>query len=289
MNLDIFTEFMKQVEQEQLDLYGIEILREGRAIFRKMLRDDLRYPIYSAAKTVTASAVGLAQNEGKLDISRPLADYLTAEQLSYLPAKNSGFRSIPLSRFLTMSVSGYPFRPGGENWMKTVLSADVDYSAPPVFHYTNVQAYLVGVACENAAEQPLMDYLTPRFWEPLGIPVPDFQTDPQGNFYGATGMSLTVHQLSLVGQVYLQGGAFNGRQILPADWVRAATSRQISNSDGGYGYFIWHGENHFAISGKWGQKCLCFPEKQLMITYMGDMPEDSGKMLRLAHSLAERL
>ena len=287
--MDIFAEFLTEVAAQGLCLYGVEVLKEGKLIFREMLAPDQRYPIYSATKTVTASAVGLACDEGKFRIDRPLADYLSAEELSILPERNSAFLQLPVSRFLTMTVAGFPFRPEGENWLNTVLCSDVDFAAPPKFHYTNVQAYLVGAACENAVGQPLMDYLTPRFWEPLGIPAPEFQTDPQGRFYGATGMKLTLHELSLIGQLYLQRGRLDGRQILPEKWTIEASSKQTSSTEGGYGYFLWTGDDSFSVSGKWGQKCLCFPKKQLMITYMGNMPEDSDKMLALAHKLAQAL
>ncbi|MBQ8961813.1 MAG: serine hydrolase [Ruminococcus sp.] len=287
--MEPYSRLLKAVSDERLDLYGIEVLREGRLLFREMLSPDVRYPAYSATKTVTASAVGLACDEGRFDIGRPLADYLPAEELSALPEENRAFLTLPVSRFLTMTVAGFPFRPEGENWLRGVLSADVDFSAPPKFHYTNVQAYLVGIACENAVGQPLMEYLAPRFWEPLGIPMPEHQTDPQGRFYGATGLKLTVHELSLIGQVYLQGGRLDGRQILPEKWTAEASSAHVPSTEGGYGYFIWTGDNDFKISGKWGQKCLCLPKKQLMVTYMGHMPEQADRMLTLAEELCREL
>lgn len=133
----------------------------------------------------------------------------------------------------------------------------------------------------------LSEYMKTRLFDPLGIVDPQIQYDPQGRFYGASGMYLTVHELSLLGQLYLQKGVFDGRRIVSESWCSEAVKRQIDTVEGGYGYFFWYNKDHYSISGKWGQKCLVYPSKKLMITYLGDMPESPGKMLELAEKFAE--
>lgn len=187
-----------------------------------------------------------------------------------------------------MSVPEFPFRPEGEDWLWWALRCGAGYDSPEVFSYSNVPAYLVGVAVAEAVGEHLIDYLTPRLFEPLGIDKPEFSNDPQGRFYGATGMKLTVHELSLLGQLYLQDGVFNGHRLLTEEWVRMATSCQITGKDGGYGYFFWVDADSFSISGKWGQKCLVYPDKGWMVTWMGDLPERSGEMLRLVREWMEK-
>lgn len=100
-------------------------------------------------------------------------------------------------------------------------------------------------------------------------------------------MELSVHELSLLGQLYLQNGVIDGRRILSEKWIKEASSKQISTCEGGYGYFFWITDNGFRISGKWGQKCLVYPHKNLMMTYLSDMRDDSDKVLMLFDSLAE--
>lgn len=283
-----FYQLAKEIENRRLAVHGIEVFFNGKHVLRHMFNDDVRYPIYSSAKSFTATAVGIASDEGKMSVSSPLSDYLEKHCIQAMPSElRENFVKLPVSRFLTMSVSGYPFRPSGDDWLETVLKANADYSADPLFSYTNVSAYLAGVACENAVGGNLPQYLKSKLFEPLGIENPSFQFDPQGRFYGATGMFLTVNELSRLGQLYLQKGIYNGRRIVSESWTEEATRLQISNSDGGYGYFFWRNGSHFSISGKWGQKCLIYPQKKLMITYLGDMPENSGEMLKLAEEFAE--
>lgn len=285
MNFDKLT---KEIENRGLNVHGIEIFHNEKTILRHIFDVDVRYPIYSAAKSFTATAVGIAADEGKMSVGSPLSEYLEKRCIQAMPSElRESFAKLPVSRFLTMSVSGYPFRPCGDDWLETVLQTNAGYSAAPSFSYTNVSAYLVGVACENSVGGNLMSYLRSRLFEPLEIHEPVCQFDPQGRFYGATGMYLTVNELSRLGQLYLQKGIYNGERIVSESWTEEATKLHISNSDGGYGYFFWRNGDHFSISGKWGQKCLVYPQKKLMITYLGDMPENSGEMLKLAEEFAE--
>ena len=278
-----------EIIKRDLKVYGIEIFEGGKVVFKQQFAPDVRYPIYSAAKSFTSTAVGLAVQEGKLSVEDSLGTLLPGRYLEGLPERVKGaIDRLPLRRLLTMSVPGFPFRPEGEDWLWWALRCGAGYDSPEEFSYSNVPAYLVGIAVAEAVGEHLIDYLTPRLFEPLGIDKPEFSNDPQGRFYGATGMKLTVHELSLLGQLYLQGGVFAGHRLLAEDWVRMATSCQITGKDGGYGYFFWVDKDSFSISGKWGQKCLVYPGKGRMVTWLGDLLERSGEMLRLVREWMER-
>lgn len=278
-----YRQLLESLRSTKLRIHGIEVFRGGGVSMREMFGRDERYPAYSATKSVTSTAIGIASGEGKIDISRPIANYLDGEYLSKIPdGKREAFCRLPLERFLTMTVSGFSFRPEGDDWLSNVLSSDVDYTAQPKFQYTNVQAYLTGVACENAVDRPLDEYLTERLFTPLGIENPEFQKDPQGRFNGATGMYMTVHELSLIGQLYLQNGNYEGIQIVPEQWVREATSMKTDATYEGYGYYFWCGADTYSISGKWGQRSIVCPDKGVVVTYMADVRDNADKLQEIA-------
>lgn len=285
----MYQDLAAEIIKRDLKVYGIEIFEGGKVVFKHQFAPDVRYPIYSAVKSFTSTATGLAVQQGKLSVEDSLGALLPGRYLNGLPEEvRTAVDRLPLRRLLTMSVPGFPFRPEGEDWLRWALNCGAGYDSPEVFSYSNVPAYLVGVAVAEAVGEHLIDYLTPRLFEPLGIERPEFSNDPQGRFYGATGMKLTVHELSRLGQLYLQGGVFAGQRILSENWVRTATSCQIRGKDGGYGYFLWIDKDGFSISGKWGQKCLVYPGKGKMVTWMADLPERSGEMLRLVREWMER-
>lgn len=280
----------KEIQNLQLDVYGIEIHKNNELIYKKFFAEDIRYPIYSATKTITSAAFGIAKSERKISEDDFLCDYLEKKYLELLSEKQlENFRKLTIKRFLTMSVEGFPFRPSGEDWIEFSLLSNNDFGRSPKFSYSNISAYLVGVACENAVRKPLYDYINEKIFQPLNIPNPPYKTCPKGHFYGATGMELTVDELSRTGRIYLDGGVYNGERILPESWVKHSTEKQIDNNEGGYGYFIWINNDSFRISGKWGQKSLVYPNKNLVITYMSNLTERGEKMLEIAEKAAALL
>ena len=111
-------------------VYGLLVQEEGETVLA--LGDcTARHPVYSATKSFTATAAGMLQDAGKWLVDDPLAAYLPREAVEGMtPGKREAFRLLPISRFLTMSVPGYPFRPEGEDWLAFALSCPADYTCP---------------------------------------------------------------------------------------------------------------------------------------------------------------
>lgn len=272
----MFENFIQQVELNNWPVYGIEIFHKGKVVDTYDFVPKERHPIYSATKAFTSTAVGIAVDEGKFSIEASIYDYLKDDMPKGITQESlEVLRKISIKRLLTMSVPGYPFRVEGDDWLKDSLMYPIGYSDTPVFDYSNIPAYLVGVAVEKAVGEHLISYLDTRLFGPLGIEKPDYMNCPSGHFYGASGMQLTVNELSRLGQLYLQKGTYNDKQIVSEHWVTESTSIQQMNREGGYGYYIWTYKDGYQISGKWGQRCYVFPKQQLMITYLSDTREGS--------------
>lgn len=282
----MFESIIKNIEQHGLNVHGIELSVNGQTIFRHMFHADVRYPVYSCTKTVTALAVGIAVSEGSFDITRPLADYLPSEYVLAMPeTRRSAFSMLLVSRFLSMSVSGYPFRPEGDDWLAAALSYDANYAAEPAFDYSNISAYLVGLACEYALDEPLSDFIQRRLFTPMGIENVSFQTDAQGRYYGATGIYLTLSELGRLGSLILQ----NGQGIVPESWIREMTKPHIMAREGGYGYFIYTRRDRVFLSGKWGQRSVILPDQRAVLTYMSDMENTSNEIHAAAEEMIKEL
>ncbi len=270
-------------------VHGLKIVQGENVLFRECFGDDKRYPIYSVAKSFTSTAFGIAHDEGKLAVNEPIYQFLEKKYLDKLSANQlESFKKLTFKRFITMSVKGFPFRPSGDDWVEFALSCPIDYSTAQQFSYSNISAYLVAVACENAVGEHLIKYMTPRLFEPLGIEKPTFQNCPKGHFYGATGMELTLDELSRLGQLYLNGGTFGGRRIVSESWVNEAVTPRIKTDDGGYGYFFRTYNNCFSAVGKWGQKSIVFKDKGLVITYLSDLKNGDGEMFKIAREIGEK-
>jgi hypothetical protein len=116
--------------------------------------------------------------------------------------------------------------------------------------------------------EKLIDYLRPRLFEPLGATEAIWETSDEGINMGGWGLSLNTHSLANFGQLLLQRGVWNGEQLVPAEWIDAATSAQVDNSvetnpdwQQGYGYQFWRGRhNTYRGDGAFGQYCLVLPD-----------------------------
>lgn len=272
-----FDRFVEDLTKNNRNVFGVEVYEDGKRTYAFGDTDGKRYDIYSATKAVTSFAVGMAVDAGKLDVNKSVLTYLPEHYVRELSKEqNTLWQQITVKRLLTMSVKGFPFRAEGENWLRFALSCPLTDVSENAFDYSNIPAYLVGVAAANAVNEDLYEYLNRKMFVPLGIENPPANRCPDGYFYGASGMQLTVNELSRLGLFVYQGGIFEGQRIVSEDYIREATAIQQMNREGGYGYFIWKYRSGCSINGKWGQKCFILPKEKKMITYLSHIEEGSG-------------
>lgn len=271
-----FGAFVNDIKKNNWNVFGVEVYRSGRLIHSYGDTTTNRYPIYSATKSITSIAVGLAMDEDKMDINKSILEYLPKDVVAHMSKPQiEVYNNITIKRLLTMSVSGYPFRPEGGSWLLESLNYLLPDANKLEFNYSNVSAYLVGVAVTHAIGEDLYQYLQRKLFTPLGITNPPYEKCPDGYFYGASKMELTVHELSQIGLLLYNGGCYKGQRILSEDYVKEATSVQQMNREGGYGYYVWKYRDGFSINGKWKQKCYVLPKEELVITYLAHIEDDT--------------
>ena len=224
--------------------------------------------MYSFSKSFTSSAIGLAVEEGLLTVNDPVlkffpdeapadpSDNLKAMTVKHLLSMNTGHANEP-----TTTV----FWGEDDNWPRAFLSLPVEKEPGTWFLYNTAATYMLSAIITKLTSQTLLDYLTPRLFEPLGIENPAWDVDPQGINLGGTGLHITTEDIARFGQMYLQKGVWNGQRILPEAWIEEATqatsdnSNQPSNPDWiqGYGYQFWRCQHGFYRGdGAHGQYCV---------------------------------
>jgi CubicO group peptidase (beta-lactamase class C family) len=275
MNFDAFTQ---DIKDNNWTVYGAEVYEDGKLTHSFGNTDEL-HEIYSATKTILSIALGIAYDEGLINLDSPVLDYLPPEKLLALSDEQKAtWKKITIKRLLTMSVQNLPFRPDGESGLDFSLAAKIKNPEKKEFNYTNICAYLAGVCLTKALGSDLGKFIEERIFKPLEITNYEYTRCPDGYFYGASGVKLSVHDLSKIGILLANGGAFNGKQIVSKEYVELATSVQQANKEGGYGFFIWKYKDGFSINGKWGQKCYVLPNQKLVITFLSHIEEGSGRI-----------
>jgi CubicO group peptidase (beta-lactamase class C family) len=230
------------------------------------------HSLYSLSKSFTSTAVGLAVAEGKLSLDDEVLKFFPDEESEKPSANLKAMRVRDLLRMVTGNQTEPPRKPD-EPWVKSFLAHPVPFKPGTHFLYNTSGTYMLSAIVQKATGQTVLDYLRPRLFEPLGIEHPTWEASPQGVSAGGYGLSIRTEDIAKFGQLYLQKGQWDGKQLVPAAWVRAATTLQTSNGsnpnsdwDQGYCYQFWrcrHGA--YRGDGAFGQFCVVLPEQDAVV------------------------
>ncbi len=275
-----FDGFVKDITDNQWKVFGAEVYQNGALKYSYGDTFGL-HEIYSATKAVLSVAVGILYDEGRIDLDRQITAYLPEDKCRSLSGGQfDRFSRISVRRLLTMSVKGFPFRPDDSDcWLDYALACRIENPEKAEFDYGNLPPFLIGVALTTIIGGDLGAWIEKRIFAPLEIVSFEYGRAPEGYFYGASKMRLSVHDLSKFGLLFYNKGVYNGNRILSEEYVSLATLTQQMNRDGGYGFYIWRYRGGFSINGKWKQKCYVLPQKGLIITYLSHIEEDTHELL----------
>lgn len=293
-------EFLERVcspAQEEHEMHSFMLVRHGKVVAEgwwSPYGPQLNHTMYSMSKSFTSSAVGFAVTEGKLRVDDKVVSFFPDE----LPEKVSDFlAALRIKDLLTMS-AGHGKEPTSEmvksdNWVKTFLSWPIDNPPGSTFLYNSGATYMCSAIVQKVTGQKVVDYLTPRLFEPLGIEGMTWETCPRGINVGGWGLNIRTEGLAKFGQMYLQKGLWNGRRVLPSKWVEEATTFKIQQPppanptrpkeqndwQQGYCYQFWRSQhNAFRGDGAFGQYTIVMPEQDAVLAITSESKNMQGQL-----------
>jgi CubicO group peptidase (beta-lactamase class C family) len=276
------------------------------------------HDVRSVTKSFVSALVGIALRDRQLQgldqtVGELLADHLPA-------TADPRLRQVTLKQLLTMTsgLAGDDSSLGGDDqlfdrilqspdWVRHILSRQVVSKPGEDFAYSSATSHLLsaivadatgqsplafaraklfgplGIAAENALE------LTIRHWPPSPAELGAFEQatvawprDPQGYHFGGAFLKLPARDLAKFGYLYLNGGRWDGTQVVPADYVAASTRPQSYPSGGlgdyGYQWWVTHqtaGHDGFRAQGYGGQVIQVIPDLDLVVVITSD-PDQQG-------------
>ena len=184
--------------------------------------------LYSLTKSFTSSAVGLAVAEGRLSVDDLLLSFFPDEAPLHPGANLAKMR---IRHLLSMSTGHDKDTTerlhANPDWIKTFLALPVEHAPGTHFVYNSGASYMLAAVVQKLTGMKLIDYLTPRLFEPLGIQNPTWETSAEGINFGGWGLSIKTEDIARFGQMYLQKGMWEGKRILSEVWIAEATSKQV--------------------------------------------------------------
>ena len=267
---------------DDVELHSLMLLRNGHVVTEGWwapYTPDRVHLLYSLSKSFASTAAGLAVAEGLLDLDRTVLSYfpeldadVTDERsrsmlVRHVAAMASGHHAETIEQAIALD----PAEP-----VRGFLQIPPEHEPGTWFAYNQPCTYTLAAIVQRESGQGLVDYLTPRLFEPLGIGRVGWQQQPPGRALGFTGLHATTDAIAKLGQLYLQRGWWGDRRLLPEEWVEEATSVQVENPleenpdwSQGYGFQFWMARHGYRGDGAYGQYCIVLPEQQTVVAITG--------------------
>lgn len=272
------------------NINGIVVLRDGALVFERYYNGSDETSLHnprSVGKTFAAAALGIALRDGYIDsLDQTLGEFYQLEDYpNYDPRKSQ----VTLRELLTMSsgFDGFDFDSDSigneenmyptENWVEWALSLPMatDRNPGEQWLYFTAGAVLLGDILEQTVPGGLEAYSEAELFGPLGIVDYQWQYTPQGVANTAGGLQLSARDFAKFGQLYKNGGTWDGQVILPPAFVADSVSPHFETVNAGehYGYFLWLktyrvGDADYPVanaSGNGGNKIFVFLDQPLVI------------------------
>lgn len=257
----------------------------------------------SVTKSVMSALVGIAIDDGLISgVDATLGDLLP----SYADAMTPEIAMITLEQVLLHTAG---FAAGGlgegnfaswlgDDWTRAVLQRRAaDGASDGRFVYSDIGSFLLSAIVTEASGRSVLDYARETFFDPIGIDtdpafegartlgdIPDAEfldayygsgfawpTDPQGQHSGDSSLKLRPRDLARIGELYLNGGVWDGVQVVSADWVERSTVTHVDNAGAGFGfgYQWWTDEVDdspaYSARGWGGQLIEVVPDHRLVV------------------------
>ena len=269
-----FTDLIRDLSVDRdCKMHKFMALRHGKVIAECAFEPfdlDTWHVSYSMCKSIVGMAIGILMGEEKLRLDDRLSD-IFAPRLGPLSIFR---RTVTVKDLLTMS-SGSEFNEAGaisgNDWRKSFLDASFKFDPGTKFEYNSMNTYMLSAIVTEITGQSLFEFCKERIFNPLGIKRVFWESCPQSITKGGWGLFIRIEDMAKLGQLYLQGGKWNGQQIVPEEWVKESTTKQIETDrtdNGFYGYQLWINDDRpgcFAYNGMMGQNVFIYPDVDMVV------------------------
>lgn len=286
----------KKPIQEAIDYFntdGLMILKDGEVLYENYWnknKENSRHIIWSVSKSFLSALVGIALDEGLIDdINDPIIKYLK-------DFEGTGYEGVSIKNLLQMS-SGIAFnedygdpdsdinryaRVTATGTSQREFAKTLKNSREPgtYNHYISLDSQMLGMLVAEVTNVTVKEYLYEKIWSQIGMQDDAFYlTDKQEVEMSLGGLNVTLRDMAKFGQLYLNKGNWNGKQVVPAEWVSNSTvplgkhvqpnaGDQFTSDAWGYGYQWWipgPGVSDYTAHGIYNQFIYVNPESGVVI------------------------
>ncbi len=271
-------------------LHSLLISYDGQLVVEEYFNGqnpNRRANVKSVSKTIMSALIGIAIDQGHIaGLQQPVAEYY-AELID-----DEAKRGITVGHLLSMraglettSFYNYGAWVLSPDWVAFQLRQPLLAAPGSRMIYSTGYTHLLSAILTEATGQSTYRFARDALARPLGFELAEWPRDPQGIYFGGNNMELTPRQMLEFGELYLNGGRADERQVIPADWVETSLTpvvRSRRDSARQYGYGWWTrkmaGVDTAFAWGYGGQFILLAPDLDLVIvTTSSSIPGDTRR------------
>ncbi|WP_144611784.1 serine hydrolase [Bacillus cereus] len=294
------------IKEEYKNINGMLVVQRGNVVFEKYYNGyspNNAFHIASVTKTIISALIGLCVDKGYIKS-------VDQKVMEFFPEYNINSSEITVRHLLTMTVP-HPFVDWQEpleelctqqDWIQYTLNRIGNGGEIGHFKYSSAGAHLLSAIIMSVTGKNAREFANEYLFQPLGMrEIPNYNMkafgfddllgkdvkgwvhDPNGNSTGGWGLTLTVKDMAKFGQLYLNKGIHNGKQILSKSWIKESTEMNQNQ----YGYLWWLREEDgifsYCAMGDGGNVICCVPEKELVVAIASEVipnVEDRWKLIK---------
>lgn len=255
---------------ELTEIHHVVVMVDGKIageLHPKPFRAEHRHTLYSVSKTFAAVAVGLAVDDGLLSVEDHIDKFFPEYVKDEIDPR---LRDITVKDMLTMQ-SGFKTQGGMRNsqmhWVEYYLTRPLDADPGTRYSYDSIETYLLSAIVQKVTGKNILDLMNERVFHPMGITDAEWERCPDGIVTGGWGIYLSSHSQALFGQLLLQQGEWNGKQLVSKQWVKEMMTVHVVRDANDYGYQIWLCEypGAWRADGAFGQYIIVVPQKNMVV------------------------
>jgi CubicO group peptidase (beta-lactamase class C family) len=283
MDSNRLADLVQEILDKNHNIDNITIVRNGYVVldvYFHPFQADSKHIIHSCTKSITSALVGIAIDKGHIDdVQTPVLEFFPDRTVANV---DDNKRAMTLEHFLTMS-SGLNCRDSylynwegmdalhrSRDWIQFVLDLPMREAPGTRFEYCNGVSFILAAVLHLTTGNTVIAFAKEHLFGPLGISDVDWPISPQFINIGWGGIWMKPHDMAKIGFLYLNGGCWDGGQVVSADWVEASTSEQVmaGTMAESYGYQWWvdMGEYYMAL-GFGGQLIVVHPEHNSVVVF----------------------
>lgn len=274
--------FIDRLEAKTIPMHSILILKGDRIAaeaYWKPFDAAFRHRMYSTSKSFASVAIGILAGDGKLSLDDRVVDFFPEYKAKFSPVHP--YKAMTTVRDLLKMTTCFnvPDYARFEDWTEAFFQLPAAHIPGRSFRYDTLGTVMLCMIVRRVAGVEFMTLLQERLFDPAGMSA-NLQCiqSPCGHDWGGSGVLCTTRDLAKFAYVCMHDGRWDGAQLIPQDFIRAATSRLVDNTvtipdpehQHGYGYQFWRTRFGFACRGMGSQLAVCVPERDLILLTTAD-------------------